>query len=149
MAIGYHQPVSTLDYPLPAMARRLPLFRMLRRCGLLAAALALLIQSLAWGLLMPAAMAAPAGTVAICTADGIVYQTADGTFSPTNDDTTAPLKTGGHCPLCPLVGGLALPPPPPSISPPPQRITAVSLPDDLAATGWFLSTRQARGPPTV
>lgn len=55
----------------------------------------------------------------------------------------------GHCPLCPLIAGLALPPPLLTVEP---AMAAAGdtrlLPGERIAAGWFLSTLQARGPPS-
>lgn len=124
---------------------------MIRRSSLLAAVIALLIQNLVWGLLMPgAAAAAPPGAIAICTSDGLVYQAADGTLLTADGATVAPAKAGGHCPLCPLIAGLSLPPPAVTAAPPSaRRAPAPALPEQQGAPRWFLATPQARAPPAV
>ncbi|WP_391346735.1 hypothetical protein [Azospirillum sp. A23] len=56
--------------------------------------------------------------------------------------------SGGSCPLCPLIGGLAMPPPDlPMTRASVGRHSPEVLPGDVIAAGWFLSTLQARAPP--
>lgn len=137
-----------------------------RRAGLAAGAIALLLQIVAWAW-MPAmiasANAAGSGLIVICTADGFKTVALDdhgaagdparfgSTESTSNGPDTGksdPTMSGGSCPLCPLVGGLAMPPPDlrmarASVG----RHSPESLPCDAIAAGWFLSTLQARAPP--
>lgn len=136
--------------PIPAMPRRpLSSVSAVRRSSLLAAVIALLLQSLAWGLLAPAAAAMPPpGAIAICTSDGIAYQATDGTLLTAGGDTTAAAKAGDHCPLCPLIGGLGLLPPAATAAPPTDGgSTAPVLPEERGMFGWLLCTLRARAPP--
>ncbi|MFD1626061.1 DUF2946 family protein [Azospirillum griseum] len=133
-----------------------------RRVSLLAGAVALLLQIVAWAW-MPA-MAAPlpgAGggdgpsRIVICTPDGFktVLLDAQGAPIQTDADRNADTDTamsGGSCPLCPLIGGLALPPPLALLTPDDVgRHGPEALPGDRIAAGWFLSTLQARAPPSL
>lgn len=126
---------------------------------------ALLLQVMAWGWMPVAtAVAGTAGTTSllICSAGGFATIDVDpveygfsaiGTDRDAGDShggTSDPTPFGsGHCPLCPLIAGLALPPPPLSVEP---AMTVVSdtrlLPGERIAAGWFLSTLQARAPPS-
>ncbi len=134
--------------------------RRTRRVSLLAGAVALLLQIVAWAW-MPA-LAAPANDsgsnrIVICTPDGFKTLLLDDRGAPvdphggqTESGQTDAAMSGGSCPLCPLIGGLALPPPVALIMP----IDAVrhgpeALPGDRIAAGWFLSTLQARAPPSL
>ncbi|WP_377807192.1 DUF2946 family protein [Azospirillum sp. A29] len=144
-----------------------------RRAGLAAGAIALLLQVVAWAW-MPAviasATAAESSRIVICTPDGfktVVMDDHGMAGDPAGDESDSAkndsgqsglgqgdllqgdlLMSGGSCPLCPLIGGLALPPPD-------LRMTRASvgrhspeaLPGDVIAAGWFLSTLQARAPP--
>ncbi|CAO3360824.1 DUF2946 family protein [Azospirillum palustre] len=129
-----------------------------RRAGLAAGAIALLLQVVAWAW-MPAviasANAAESSQIVICTPDGfktVVMDDHGMAGDPAGDESDLGqgdlLMSGGSCPLCPLIGGLALPPPD-------LRMTRASvgrhspevLPGDVIAAGWFLSTLQARAPP--
>lgn len=92
----------------------------------------------------------------ICTPQGfkvVALDASDGGGSTT--PATAPVKRSdgkaeGQCPLCPLVAGLAFAPASPILPPvEPRRHTAVALPGSRIATGWFLATLQARGPPSL
>ncbi|MBP2228381.1 hypothetical protein J2847_001663 [Azospirillum agricola] len=124
-----------------------------RRAGLAAGAVALLLQIVAWAW-MPAmiasANAADSSRIVICTPDGFktVVWGDHGTGSDPADDKAEAAMSGGSCPLCPLIGGLA--PPPPDTRPLPAmagRHSPEGLPGGLIAAGWFLSTLQARAPP--
>jgi hypothetical protein len=134
--------------------------RRTRRGSLLAGAVALLLQIVAWAW-MPA-MAAPtndseSNRIVICTPDGFKTALLDDRGAPVDPDggqtkggQTDAAMSGGSCPLCPLIGGLALPPPVALVMP----IDAVrhgpeALPGDRIAAGWFLSTLQARAPPSL
>ncbi|MFD1626201.1 DUF2946 family protein [Azospirillum griseum] len=126
-----------------------------RRVSLMVGALAFLCQALAWSVMMPAqAMAASNSTVAdvitICSVDGIktIKVGPDGQALPDEDGTAA---ASGHCPLCPLLAGAGLPPVPPLALPTEQVAAhdARALPGDAIAAGWFLSSLQARAPPSV
>lgn len=126
--------------------RGYPLRLMLRRLTLLAGAVALVVQMVAWALVMPARSLA-ADLIPICAADGTVHLVADDGA----DDPAPPSHHAGadSCPLCPLIGGLSTPPPP-ALPLLPQTIARhgpEALPGDLLVTGWFLSTLQARAPP--
>lgn len=123
------------------------------RIGLTAGALALLFQLFAWTLIMPAT-SAPISGIAICTAEGLVHLDLEG--PPADADLLANHPAGhpadhpggGSCPLCPLVGGLHLPPPLPLVVRDAMtRHSPAALPGALILTGWFLSTLQARAPP--
>ncbi|WP_431859127.1 DUF2946 domain-containing protein [Azospirillum sp.] len=122
--------------------------RTIRRIGLMAGVIALMLQVFAWTLTMPAQVAAmnPMDGMTICTAEGLVHLDADG--APAGTD--APMKHPGmeHCPLCPLIGGLYLPPPVQTVLR--QTVTRhgpEGLPGAVVVAGWFLSTLQARAPP--
>ena len=134
-----------------------------RRAGLAAGAIALLLQVVAWAW-MPAviasATAAESSRIVICTPDGFKTVVMDDhamAGDPAADEKDSAqsglgqgdlLMSGGSCPLCPLIGGLAMPPPD-------LRMTRASvgrhspeaLHGDVIAAGWFLSTLQARAPP--
>ncbi|MBY6264881.1 DUF2946 domain-containing protein [Azospirillum sp. 412522] len=124
-----------------------------RRVGLAAGAIALLLQIVAWAW-MPAmvasADAADSDRMVICTPDGFKTMVwgDHGTGGDAVSGKTESAMSGGSCPLCPLIGGLAMPPPDmrmvPAMS---RRHSPELLPGDLIAAGWFLSTLQARGPP--
>ncbi|MBP2232609.1 hypothetical protein J2847_005940 [Azospirillum agricola] len=59
-------------------------------------------------------------------------------------------KAEGHCPLCPLVGGLGLASAQWSVMPSDvKRHGPMALPGSQIATGWFLATLQARAPPSL
>lgn len=130
---------------------------------------ALLLQVIAWGWMPVASAVARTGetsSLQICSAGGFATIDVDSAeFGPANygialigvdhdagdghGGTSDPTPFGsGHCPLCPLIAGLALPPPPLTVEP----AMAVAgdtrlLPGERIAAGWFLSTLQARGPP--
>lgn len=141
-----------------------------RRLGLLAGMVALLLQVVAWGWMPVATAVIRTGEptpLQICSAGGFATIDVDpAEFGPANygfaligvdhavgdshGGTSDPAPFGsGHCPLCPLVSGLALPPPPLTVEP---AMTVASdsrlLPGERIAAGWFLSTLQARGPPS-
>ncbi|WP_247883758.1 DUF2946 domain-containing protein [Azospirillum sp. B21] len=144
--------------------------RQVRRLGLLAGMAALLLQVIAWGWLPVAIAAAGTGettSLQICSAGGFATIDVDpAEFGPANygialtgedhaaDDghggTSDPTPFGsGHCPLCPLIAGLALPPPPLTVEPAMAVASDTRLlPGERIAAGWFLSTLQARGPPS-
>lgn len=126
-------------------------FQWMRHGGLMVVALAFLLQIVAWAWMPAWAAAADDGSngeIIICTANGLVKITPDGAAGPDGDDTDA---TNHGCPLCPLVGGLALPPQPPLQAVPVQtlRHQAVALSGAQIAAGWFLATLQARAPPPI
>lgn len=130
---------------------------------------ALLLQVIAWGW-MPLGTGTMGGGIAqagetvslpICSSGGLTAIQADagdfgiGEFGIAYDDDQGkspdPALSGtGHCPLCPLVTGLALPPPPLTVEPAlaVARDTGL-LPAERLAAGWFLSTLQARAPPSL
>ncbi|WP_052293713.1 DUF2946 family protein [Azospirillum sp. B510] len=123
------------------------------RSGLAAGAVALLLQIVAWAW-MPAmiasANAADSGRIVICTPDGFKTLLVDdrGTGGGPEAGKGEPGLSVGSCPLCPLVGGLSMPPPDLRIAPAAiGRHGPDLLPGDLVAAGWFLSTLQARAPP--
>lgn len=131
---------------------------------------ALLLQVIAWGWMPVATAVARTGettSLQICSAGGFATIDVDpAEFGPGNygialtgadhdpgdshGGTSDPTPFGsGHCPLCPLIAGLALPPPPLTV----ELAMAVAsdsrlLPGERIAAGWFLSTLQARGPPS-
>lgn len=123
--------------------------RKVRRIGLMAGALALMLQLFAWTLTMPA-KSTPLDGITVCTAEGLVHLDVDGPPAGAELPAEHPMEhaDGGSCPLCPLVGGLHLPPPLHLVS---QDAVArhgpVTLPGALILAGWFLSTLQARAPP--
>lgn len=139
--------------------------RRVRRLGLVAGMAALLLQVIAWGWMPMVPGTARAGETAslpICSSGGLTTIQVDaavygiGEFGLASDDGDpekspdhAPSATG-HCPLCPLVAGLALPPPPLTVGP---ALAMASdsrlLPGERIAAGWFLSTLQARAPPSL
>ncbi|CAO3435718.1 DUF2946 family protein [Azospirillum endophyticum] len=126
---------------------------------------ALLLQVIAWGWLTPVTGTAKAGETAvllICSSGGLTTIEADaadyGIVDPGsahNADgqgkpSDSPHPGTGHCPLCPLVAGLALPPPPLTVDPAVAMARDTRLlPAERLATGWFLSTLQARAPPSL
>lgn len=124
------------------------------RSGLLAAALALLVQVVAWAW-MPAWLDAAgdaAATLEICTPDGYRIAVADaGPADPgTTLDPPHAAKATGSCPLCPLVGGLASPPGPAGL------LTVVHAqrdrivpPAGRIASSRALAAAQARAPPAA
>ena len=144
--------------------------RRVRRLGLLAGMAALLLQVIAWGWMPVATALARTGETAalqICSAGGfatievesanygppaygIALIGADQDVGDSHGGTSDPTPFGsGHCPLCPLVAGLALPPPPLAVEPA-MAVASDSrlLPGERIAAGWFLSTLQARAPPS-
>ena len=121
-----------------------------RRIGLWAGVIALLFQSLAWSITLPT-RSIDADWATICSADGLVRVHVDADGAPAGEDEPAPHAGTGSCPLCPLIGGLSLPPP--FAEPVSPQVLArhdpVGLPGDRIAAGWFLSTLQARAPPSI
>ncbi|WP_247894272.1 DUF2946 domain-containing protein [Azospirillum sp. B510] len=122
------------------------------RTGCLAGAVALLFQIVSWAW-MPAWISsarAETNRIVICTADGFKTVALDDHGVPADPDG-APSDAGvtdGSCPLCPLVGGLAMPP----LGPLPVTVGFLRhgpefLPGSRIAAGWFLSSLQARAPP--
>lgn len=124
------------------------------RCiGLMAGAFALMLQVFAWTLTMPAKTATANGIaggiangIIVCTAEGLVHLDVDG--PPFGTDTPAKHSDTASCPLCPLIGGLHLPPPIHLVlRQAVARHGPEGLPGALVVAGWFLSTLQARAPP--
>lgn len=130
----------------------------MRTRSLMAGAFALLLQLVAWAampaLLPPVDAADNDGTrIVICTPDGYKTIVLDEQGLPVdaglNDDATL-ASYGGSCPLCPLIAGLAVPTPfllaaPIAIG----RHGPEILPGAHIAAGWFLSSLQARAPPSI
>ncbi len=85
----------------------------------------------------------------ICSVDGPKSVPID-----TGDKPSKPDPAGGgmgKCPLCPLVGGMALPPPE-TLPPLPGYFIAHDrkvLPGARVAAGWYLFSLKARGPPAL
>jgi hypothetical protein len=140
--------------------------RRVRRLGLVAGMAALLLQVIAWGW-MPMGTGTSTGiaragerlSLPICSSGGLTTIQADAAdygisefgiaydSGPGKSPDTA-LAGNGHCPLCPLVAGLALPPPPLSVGPAISMARDTRLlPAERIAASWFLSTLQARAPP--
>lgn len=116
--------------------------------GILAGALALLVEIVAWAWMpMPAV---GAGFAEICTMDGMRTVAVDAAGAPLHPGEGGKVAGTGACPLCPLVAGLALPPPDAGcVRARAVAGTAVVLPQPQAVSGWLLSTRRARAPPTL
>ncbi|WP_236783807.1 DUF2946 family protein [Azospirillum humicireducens] len=136
----------------------------------MAGLVALLLQVIAWGWMPVATAVARTGGTAsllICSAGGFAtidmdpaeYGPAEYGFDAIGVDrdaggsdggTSGPTPFGsGHCPLCPLIAGLALPPPPLTVGPAMSVAGDTRLlPGGRIAAGWFLSTLQARAPPS-
>lgn len=108
--------------------------------ALFAAVAALLTHALAWGLLAPAMALAPI--------DGLC-SVAQFEEPADSDDDGKPRIDLRHCALTLLAQGLTAPPTAPMVPPPVTVAAAAELPIPTAViyVGWFLSTRQARGPP--
>ncbi|WP_244434232.1 DUF2946 family protein [Azospirillum sp. B506] len=144
----------------PDMATTPDGMRRFARHGLLAAAVALIVQLIAWAW-MPAWTVSGDGTsiqfTAICTPDGVkvVALDDDGLVAelqpsalPTEKAPAS--KAEGQCPLCPLIGGLGLAPAQQTVMPSDvERHGPTLLPGNQIATGWFLATLQARAPPSL
>lgn len=108
---------------------------------------------------MPVLSVSVAGTAAeivvICTSEGlksVVLNEDDLTTESRSSELPAEkppsAKAGGHCPLCSPVNGLGMPPVPWLVLPAAVKAhEPITLPGDRIATGWFLATLQARGPP--
>jgi len=134
-----------------------------RRLGLVAGMAALLLQVIAWGwmplMISGSARAEETVSLAICSSGGLTTIQADAAgygigepgFAPDSDQEKSPdpaHSRAGHCPLCPLVTGLALPPPLLAVGPALAMVRDTRLlPAEHVAAGWFLSTLQARAPP--
>lgn len=121
--------------------------RTLRRITLLTGAAAFLLQLLTWSVYAPA-MALGEATV-ICTMDGMteVYLGPDG--QPVTPDKGK--SDSKHCGFCVLAKGVSTASPQ-ILAQPPVRMArhgAETLPGEVIAAGWFLSTLQARGPPVL
>ncbi|WP_236784023.1 DUF2946 family protein [Azospirillum humicireducens] len=137
------------------MPRPRPLIDRIRRVGLLAGALAFVLQMMVWSMAMPAmAMGgAPAGAeaVTICSVDGFktVFIGSDGQPVAPEDGSGGAAKD--HCPLCPTVTGAGLPPQVQTAVPAESMAMADArtLPGEVIAAGWFLSSLQARAPPAA
>lgn len=125
---------------------------------MLATALALLVQVVAWAW-MPAWLDAAgdaAAALEICTPDGYRMAATDDDAGPATADPGTALdpphaaKAHGSCPLCPLVGGLASPPGPtaplPVVHAHRDRIVP---PAGRIASGRVLAAAQARAPPAA
>ncbi|WP_244433995.1 DUF2946 family protein [Azospirillum sp. B506] len=139
--------------------------RQVRRLGLVAGMAALLLQVVAWSWMplptgpIGAARTGETVSLPICSSGGLTTIQADaadygvGASGVAHDDdhgrSQDPAHSGtGHCPLCPLVAGLALPPPQPPLGPTAAMARDTGLlPAERIAAGWFLSTLQARAPP--
>lgn len=142
-----------------------------RRLGLVAGMASLLLQVIAWGWMSPIPGTVRAGQstpLLICSAGGLTTILVDSTDYDVSKAVpggrTADQAGGGqgdlpmptpfgtdHCPLCPLVAGLALPPPPMPIIGPVIVESGASrlLSGERIAAGWFLSTLKARAPPLL
>nr|WP_255636089.1 DUF2946 family protein [Azospirillum sp. 412522] len=131
----------------------------------MAGMLALLLQVIAWGWMPLTVGIAQAGGIVslpICSSGGLTTigvdaadYGPDGFGTAPDGDSRGKLPDStpagtGHCPLCPLVAGLALPPPPLTVGPAVAVIRDIRLlPAEWTADGWFLSTLQARAPPPL
>lgn len=129
-------------------------WRRVWRAGCVAGAVALLFQIVSWAW-MPAwtSVGSPdAERIVICTPDGLKTIALDDHGTPSDPDagTTGKAVAGGFCPLCPLVGGLAMPPVTTlAVARDFERHGPEALPGSHIAAGWFLSSLQARAPPTI
>ncbi len=121
------------------------------RIGLGAGTLSLLAQILLWAW-MPTAVVADGGVfggILVCTPSGFKTVALNDQGYADGDAPTPALGQDG-CPLCPLIGGLALPPPDLF------ALTLIVLPFDreagaerLSVSTWFLYNLQARAPPAL
>ncbi len=114
---------------------------------------ALLLQIVAWAWMAPAVAAtggpAAAAGIPVCTPDGLRTLTPDGTPLPEDLPADRPAGAADHgCPLCPLVGGLSLPPPAATALPgaAAPRYTGPPPGAPVAPAG-VRSSRKARAPP--
>lgn len=113
---------------------------------MLAGALALLVEIVAWAWMPMPALGA--GFAEICTMDGMRTVAVDAAGVPLRPGESGKAAGTGACPLCPLVAGLALPPSDAGgMRTPAVAAAVVVLPQPQAVSGWFLSTRRARAPP--
>lgn len=126
----------------------------LRRLGLLAGLLAFVIQVTAWSMMVPgrAASAGEAEVITICGADGLRSITLDADGTPLPEDGTGKAAAScGHCPLCPVMGGVGLPP----VSGAALPVVWLPVADHPAPTadpitaGRLLSGLRARAPPAA
>ncbi|AWB08344.1 hypothetical protein A6A40_25240 (plasmid) [Azospirillum humicireducens] len=144
----------------PDMATPHDRLRRFARHGLLAAAVALIVQLIAWAW-MPAWSASGDGIstqfAAICTPDGVKLVALDddglvAELQPSSlpAEKSPASKAEGQCPLCPLIGGLGLAPVQVLVmASDVERHGPTLLPGNQIATGWFLATLQARAPPSL
>ena len=137
--------------------------------GLTVGVVAFLFQLFAWAWCPPVAVADTL-TIPICTPVGMIYKTVSsdaglqaaglqtavlpdaGGATDSGTDGGMDIKILDHgCPLCPLVAGLSVPPPDIDIALPGDlsRHGSIGLPGERIAAGWFLSTLQARAPPSA
>ncbi|WP_207483010.1 DUF2946 family protein [Arenibaculum pallidiluteum] len=123
--------------------------------GLTAGALAFLCQMIAWAW---CPIAGPANVVLVpfCTPDGMVHRAVSAEDGKPVPDGGGPAGKRSDapesgCPLGALLSGLSAPPANITLVPPgtPPRHGAPSLAGQTVATGWFLSTLQARAPPAA
>lgn len=123
------------------------------RIGLLAGMLAFVLQILAWAWMpawVAAANAAHPEQIVICTVEGFKTVTLDAAAGVAVGEKPAPKAGDGGCPLCPVMGGLAMAPPAVAVTPADiGRHGVQALPGSQIAAGWFLSTLQARAPPVL
>jgi hypothetical protein len=122
-----------------------------RRIGLLAGAVAFLLQMFVWSIQAPAVAAG--SLIPVCTVDGITLvdlnPDAQNPDSGSGDPAKAKFKAAG-CPLCPLAQGLSVPPPALEPAKPSFLVhhSSLRLPGDYIAAGWYLSSLKARAPLT-
>ncbi|BAI71439.1 hypothetical protein AZL_008010 [Azospirillum sp. B510] len=134
-----------------------PLIDRIRRVGLMAGAMAFVLQMMVWSMVMPAMAldGAPAGAeaVTICSPNGFktVFIGSDGQPVAPEDGSGSGNAAKDHCPLCPTVTGAGLPPQVQTAIPAESMAMtdARTLPGDVIAAGWFLSSLQARAPPAA
>mgnify|MGYP001809885067 CR=1 len=107
--------------------------------ALFVAVAALLAHAFAWGLFAPAMALAPID--GLCTV--AQYD------APADADDDKPRTDLRHCALSLLAQGLTAPPPGPVFAAPAAIAARAErvMPTATIYVGWFLSTRQARGPP--
>ncbi|MBP2232615.1 hypothetical protein J2847_005946 [Azospirillum agricola] len=120
----------------------------------MAGAIALLFQLVSWAW-MPAwisAASADTNRIVICTPTGLKTVVLGDLGTSAVPDAGAPeaAAADGFCPLCPLVGGLAMPPLTTLAAAVDfERHGPEALPGRRVAAGWFLSSLQARAPPVA